>query len=135
MFVTRVWIEAVPYIDFDPETDSADVLVEMEDGRLAGPFRDLAHLRREMDMSLNVARDYNRMLAPTSFLTMETPHVIVENLHQDTIEDGSISLVVLGIFEARFRCVWRIVCCSYGARRSDAETVPDTATEDTAGRR
>ena len=103
VFVKRVWIEAEPYIDFDPDTDSADVLVEMEDGRLwQAHFVTLAHLRQEMDMSLNVARDYNRVLAPTSFLTMETPHVIVENLHQDTIEDVVDNLVVLGIFESTF---------------------------------
>lgn len=103
MLVKRVWIEPEPEIDFDPYKDSADVLVEMVDGRLwQAHFVTLAHLRQEMQLSLEVAGTYNRALAPTAFLALETPHVIVENLHQVTIEDVVDNLVVLGVFESIF---------------------------------
>lgn len=103
VFVKRVWIEEEPCADFDPDTDSADVLVEMDDGQLwQAHFVTPAYLQRELEMSLSVARDYNRALAPIPFLTMETPHVIVEDLQQDTIEDVVDNLVVLGIFESAF---------------------------------
>ncbi|WP_119065155.1 hypothetical protein [Aggregatilinea lenta] len=103
VFVKRVWIEEEPFSDFAPNTDSADVLVEMDDGQLwQAQFVTPAYLRRELEMSLSVARDYNRALAPTPFLTMETPHIIVENLQQDTIEDVVDNLVVLGTFESAF---------------------------------
>lgn len=103
VFVKRVWIEEEPCAASDPVTDSADVLVEMDDGRLwQAHFVTPSYLQREMEVSLSVARDYHRALAPTPFLTMETPHIIVEDLDQDTIEDVVDNLVVLGIFESAF---------------------------------
>ncbi len=107
MLVKRVWIEHEPEIAFDPYKDSADVLVEMEDGRLwQAHFVTLAHLREELQLSLSVAYEHRRALAPTSFLALETPHVIVEDLYQDTIEDVVDNLVVLGVFESVFaECV------------------------------
>lgn len=107
MLVKRVWIEHEPELAFDPYKDSADVLVEMEDGRLwQAHFVTLAHLREELQLSLTVAKEHRRALAPTGFLALETPHVVAENLHQDTIEDVVDNLVVLGVFESVFaECV------------------------------
>jgi hypothetical protein len=103
VLVKRVWIELEPEIDFDPFKDSADVLVEMVDGELwQAHFVTLAHLRQEMQLSLAVAGTYKRALAPTAFLALETPHIIVEDLHQVTIEDVVDNLVVLGVFEGVF---------------------------------
>lgn len=103
MLVKRVWIEHEPEVAFDPETDSADVLVEMEDGRLwQAHFVTLAHLKQGMMLSLDVAHQHDRALAQTSFLALETPHVIVETLDQIIIEDVVDNLVVLGVFESVF---------------------------------
>lgn len=103
MLVKRVWIEQEPETAFNPYTDSADVLVEMEDGKLwQAHFVTLEHLQQEMQLSLEVAKNYKRALAPTAFLAIETPHLIVENLYQDTIEDVVDNLVVLGVFENVF---------------------------------
>jgi hypothetical protein len=99
----RVWIEPEPEIAFNPKTDSADVLVEMEDSKLwQAHFVTLAHLQEEMQLSLEVARDHNRALAATPFLAMETPHVIVKELTPDTIEDVVDNLMALGVFETVF---------------------------------
>jgi hypothetical protein len=91
---------------FDPETDSADVLVEMEDENLwQAHFVTLPHLQQEMQLSLDVARQHNRALAATQFLALEIPHVIVEKLTPEIIEDVVDNLMALGIFESVFaRC-------------------------------
>jgi len=103
VLVKRVWIDHEPEIDFNPYTDSADVLVEMEDGKMwQASFVTLTYLRQEMQLSKDVAQEYKRTLAPTAFLPLDTPHVLVENLHQDTIEDVVDNLLVLGVFENVF---------------------------------
>lgn len=103
MLVKRVWIEPESEVAFDPYTDSADVLVEMEDNRIwQAHFVTVEYLRRELQLSLDVAREHRRALAPTPFLALETPHLIVEDLFQDTIEDVVDNLMVLGVFESVF---------------------------------
>jgi hypothetical protein len=98
-----VWIEPAPELDFDPETDSVDALVEMEDGKLwQAHFVTLAHLQQEMQLSLDVARQHQRALAATQFLALETPHVIVERLTSEIIEDVVDNLMALGVFESVF---------------------------------
>ena len=103
MLVKRVWIEPAPQMAFDPDTDCVDVLVEMEDERLwQAHFVTLAHLQQEMQLSLDVARQYDKSLALTQFLTLEIPHVIVEKLTSEIIEDVVDNLMTLGVFESVF---------------------------------
>jgi hypothetical protein len=49
-----------------------------------------------------VARQYNRTLAATQFVAMDTPHVVVERLTSDVIEDVVDNLMALGTFETVF---------------------------------
>jgi hypothetical protein len=103
VLIKHVWIEPEPEVGFDPATDSVDVLVEMEDNKLwQAHFVTLAHLQQEMQLSLDVARQHARTLAVTQFLTLETPHVLVENLTSDIIEDVVDNLLALGVFETVF---------------------------------
>jgi len=103
VLVKRVWIEPEPEVGFDPISDSADVLVEMEDERLwQAHFVTLPHLQQEMRLSRDVAQQHNRALAITQFLALETPHVIVEKLTADVIEDVIDNLMALGVFESVF---------------------------------
>jgi hypothetical protein len=103
VLIKHVWIEPEPEVGFDPVTDSADVLVEMEDSKLwQAHFVTLAHLQQEMQLSLDVAREHARTLAVTQFLTLETPHVLVEKLTADIIEDVIDNLLALGVFESVF---------------------------------
>lgn len=103
MLIKRVWIEPAPEVDFDPTSDSADVLVELENDELwQAHFVTLPHLQQEMQLSLDVARDYKDLLTATQFITVETPHVIVERLTADVIEDVVDNLMALGVFETVF---------------------------------
>ncbi len=104
MLVKRIWIEPATVSGFDPTTDSADVLVEMEDRAVwQAHFVTLAHLRQEMQLSLDVARQHDRALAATQFIALETPHVVVEQLTLDVIEDVVDNLMALGVFESVFK--------------------------------
>ena len=103
MLIKRVWIETAPEVDFDPESDSADVLVEMENDEMwQAHFVTLAHLQAEMQLSLDVARQHRNALAVRQFLALETPHIIVERLTTDVIEDVVDNLMALGVFESVF---------------------------------
>ncbi len=103
MLIKRVWIEPEPEVDFDPVTDCADVLVEMENGELwQAHFVTLEHLQQEMQLSLDVARQHKNALAARQFLALETPHVVVERLTPDVIEDVVDNLMALGVFESVF---------------------------------
>ena len=103
VLVRRVRIEPTTSAGFDPMTDSADVLVEMENNEVwQAHFVTLAHLRQEMQLSLDVALQHDRALAATQFTALETPHVVVERLTEDVIEDVVDNLMALGIFESVF---------------------------------
>ncbi len=103
MLVKRVWLEPAPGVGFDPVNDSADVLVEMEDEELwQAHFVTLGHLRQEMQLSLDVARQHDRSLSATQFIALETPHIVVEQLTLDVIEDVVDNLMALGVFESVF---------------------------------
>lgn len=100
--IKRIWIEQTNEEGFDPQRDSADVLVETEDGLMwSASFVTIPFLQRQMETSRDVANDVNNM-PPVRFVAIETPHVIVEDLSQDTIEDTIDNLMTLGIFEGVF---------------------------------
>jgi hypothetical protein len=113
VLVKRVWIEPEPELALAPEPqknngipaemDSADVLVEMEDNQLwQAHFVTLDHLQQEMALSQDVARQYNRALAVTQFVALETPHVVVDKLTPEIIDDVVDNLMALGTFETVF---------------------------------
>jgi len=54
-----------------------------------------------MQASREVAHDIANM-PPVRFVAIETPHVIVDTLDQDTIEDTIDNLMTLGVFESVF---------------------------------
>ncbi|MBX3063357.1 MAG: hypothetical protein KF726_10310 [Anaerolineae bacterium] len=103
MMIKRVWVEQQNEIGFNPYEDSADVLVEWEDGQLwSAAFVTLPYLQRQMEMSGEVAEGLNANMPPVRFVALETPHVVVENLLPDTIEDTIDNLMTLGTFESVF---------------------------------
>jgi hypothetical protein len=86
----------------EAQRDNANVVVETDDGIVwQAPFVTISFLQRQMYLSRDVAKDLHNM-APVRFIAIETPHVIVENLLQDTIEDTIDNLMTLGIFESVF---------------------------------
>lgn len=104
MLIKRVWIEQTPGTDVDPQNGFADVLVEVEGNELwQAQFVTLNHLREEMQLSLDVAREHDQTLWTTQFIALETPHVIVEQIAQETIENVVDNLMALGVFESVFK--------------------------------
>jgi hypothetical protein len=100
--IKRVWVEQNEGKAFNPKRDSADVLVETEDELLwTASFVTIPFLQRQMELSRDVANDVHNM-PPVRFVAIETPHVIVDDLSQDTIEDTIDNLMTLGIFESVF---------------------------------
>jgi hypothetical protein len=100
--IKRVWIDQSSDEGFDPVRDNADVLVETEDGLMwSASFVTIPYLQRQMELSRDVANDAGNM-SPVRFIAIETPHVVVDNLSQDAIEDTIDNLMTLGIFESVF---------------------------------
>lgn len=100
--IKHIWIEHQDALGFDPARDSTDVLVLTEDDELwSASFVTIPYLQRQMQASREVAHDIANM-PPVRFVAIETPHVIVDTLDQDTIEDTIDNLMTLGVFESVF---------------------------------
>jgi hypothetical protein len=90
-------------MDTEAQRDSADVLVQTDDNVWwRSSFVTIPFLQRQMVVSRDIAKDSKQMMAPVRFVAIETPHVIVENLLHDTIEDTIDNLMTMGIFENVF---------------------------------
>lgn len=105
MLIKRLWIDTLDNDPLDPENGDADVMVEMENGELwTAHFVTLPYLKQQMILSATVA-DSQSMLGKVGFVALETPHVIVERLSTEAIEDIVDNLLILGTFEAVFDLV------------------------------
>jgi hypothetical protein len=99
--INRLWIEQNLSV-LEAQRDNADVLVETENGsRWHASFVTIPFLQRQMQLSRSVAEDVKK-LHPVRFAAIETPHVIVDNLLESTIEDAVDNLMTLGVFESVF---------------------------------
>jgi len=100
--IKHIWIERQEGETLLAHVDSADVLVETEDGLMwSASFVTIPYLQRQMEVSREVAGDIDNM-PQVRFTAIETPHVIVDNLLSDTIEDTIDNLMTLGMFESVF---------------------------------
>ncbi len=96
----QVWVEKHNNDLGDP--DSCDVIVEMEDGKIyTSPFITIPFLQRQMQLSYTVSKQIPDTV-PVRYAALETPHVVVENLERDTIEDTIDNLIALDVFETLF---------------------------------
>jgi hypothetical protein len=96
----KVWIE---YHEGDNDIQtSCDVLVQMDDGNIyTAHFVTLQHLQRQMDLSYAVTSTIEYTPA-VRFATLEHPHILVDRLDRDTIEDTIDNLIAQDIFESLF---------------------------------
>ena len=96
----KVWIE---YHQSEYETPgSCDVLVRMEDDNIyTAHFVTLAHLRRQMELSFAVTSQMPYTPA-VRYATLEHPHILVESLTRDIIEDAIDNLIALDTFLSLF---------------------------------
>jgi len=84
------------------DPDACDVIVEMEGGMIyTAMFATLAHIQRQMTLTFDLSSDMHDT-APTRFAAMEMPHVILESLDRDTIEDTIDNLIAMEIFGTIF---------------------------------
>ncbi|MBE2272014.1 MAG: hypothetical protein IAE80_27515 [Anaerolinea sp.] len=96
----RIWIEMHDNGNLQP--DACDVIVRMDDGSyFTAVFVTLPFLARQMDLSYEVGKGlpYN---PPVRYAALETPHIIVQDLGRDTIEDTIDNLLALDVFENLF---------------------------------
>jgi hypothetical protein len=95
----HVWIEAH---NDSHEPDSSDVIVEMESGKLyTALFVTIPYIQRQMHLSHMMTKQLPDT-PPVRYAVLETPHIVVENLNRDTIEDTIDNLIALDVFEGLF---------------------------------
>lgn len=88
-----------------PEPDSCDVIVETESAKIyTAVFITIPYLQRQMQLSYTVSKQIPDTL-PVRYAVLETPHVVVENLERDMIEDTIDNLLALDVFESVFTLV------------------------------
>lgn len=96
----KIWIEM-----HDSEYDtpsSCDALVEFDDGSIfTAHFVTLAHLRRQMELSYAVTKEIEYTPA-VRYATLDTPHILVEVIDRNTIEDTIDNLIAQDVFESLF---------------------------------
>ena len=99
----HVWIEM--HTNDSGESDSCDVIVEIENRKIyTSLFITVPYLQRQMELSFTVSKQFPDAL-PVRFAVLETPHVVVDNLERDTIEDTIDNLFAQDMFESVFTLV------------------------------
>jgi hypothetical protein len=84
------------------DNDARDVIVEMEDGNIyTAVFVTLPYLRRQMELTFEVSKQLPDT-APVRFAALDTPHIVLEDLERDTIEDTIDNLLAMEVFEGVF---------------------------------
>lgn len=87
------------------EPDSCDVIVETESAKIyTAAFITIPYLQRQMQLSYTVGRQFPDTPL-VRYAVLETPHVVVENLERDTIEDTIDNLLAMDVFESIFTLV------------------------------
>ncbi len=82
--------------------DACDVLVQMEDGTVyTALFVTFSYLRRQMDLTQAVTENLPES-TPVRYAALDTPHILVEDLERDTLEDTIDNLLVQDVFEGLF---------------------------------
>ena len=101
MLIKRIWMDSTDGLAPDPKSGDVDVMVEMENGEIwTAHFVTLPYLSQQLEMSFTVPDT-----AKIGFVALETPHVIVRDLDQETVEDVIYELMGLGTMESVFDLV------------------------------
>ncbi|PJF21371.1 MAG: hypothetical protein CUN56_11445 [Phototrophicales bacterium] len=93
----QVWIE-----NHSGDLDACDVIVEMEDGMIfTALFVTIPYLQRQMQLTYDLSRQIEDTI-PAKFVALDTPHILVDSLDRDSIEDTIDNLLAMEIFESVF---------------------------------
>ncbi len=89
-------------LEMHAEKDACDAIVEMEDGAMyTALFATMGYFKRQMAICYDVTRQLDDT-PNVCYTAIDTPHILVENLARDTIEDTIDNLFALDIFEGLF---------------------------------
>lgn len=92
----KIWFE------LQREGDACDVIVRMDDGTVyTALFATIPYLYRQMELQYQVTRQIEDT-PPVRYCVLDTPHVIVDELTRDNIEDTIDNLIALDVFESHF---------------------------------
>ncbi|MEO1643953.1 MAG: hypothetical protein AAFR67_02120 [Chloroflexota bacterium] len=92
----RVWFE------LHRENDACDVLVQMDDGTVyTALFAIMDYVQRQMDLQLQVTQQIDDT-PQVRYCVIDTPHVLVEELTREVIEDTIDNMIALDVFESHF---------------------------------
>ena len=84
------------------EGDACDVIVRMEDGAVyTALFATLSYIHRQLALTWMVTGSIPET-PPVRYAVLDTPHIIVERLHPEIIEDTIDNLVAQDVFESLF---------------------------------
>lgn len=101
MIPSHIWIELLD----EAESGSCDVIVEMEDGRVyTAMFVTVPYLQRQMDLTYHMSKQLPDV-TPVRYATLETPHILVEKLNRDILEDAIDNMLAQDVFEGFFTLV------------------------------
>jgi hypothetical protein len=106
-------------IELHREEDACDVIVKMDDGTVyTALFATMPYLQRQMELNYQVTQQVSDT-PPVRYVAMDTPHILVQALDRDTIEDTIDNLIALDVFEGHFTRVTE-------HHTSDTTTTPRT---------
>lgn len=92
----KVWFE------LQREKDACDVLVEMDDNTIyTAMFVTLDYLKRQMDLNYQVTEQLEDT-PQVRYCLFDSPHILVDELTRDIIEDTIDNLIALDTFESNF---------------------------------
>lgn len=92
----QVWIE------MHDEGDACDAIVQTEDGTVyTALFATFSYLHRQMQLCYEVSKQMPDVPA-VRYAPLDTPHILVEDLSREIIEDTIDNLLALDIFEGHF---------------------------------
>ena len=101
MLIKRIWMDSTDGHPPDPQEGDVDVMVEMENGEMwTAHFVTLPYLQQQLDMSFALTGT-----AKIGFVALETSHVIMRDLDQETVEDVVYELFGQGTIESVFDLV------------------------------
>ena len=96
MIPDKIWCE------MHAENDACDVIVQMENGTVfTALFATVPYIHRQMELTLLMTENIPET-PPVRYAVFDTPHVIVDDLERDTIEDAIDNLVTQEVFESLF---------------------------------
>ena len=92
----KIWFE------LHREKDACDVLVKMEDGTIyTALFATLDYIKRQMELNFQVTQDMEDT-PEVRYCVIDTPHIMVEKLTRNSVEDTIDNLIALDVFESHF---------------------------------